>query len=90
MSDPYHWTPSRKAAVVIAIQKGETTREAAMVEHHVSGDELDCWIRRHAEFGEAGLCQTRIQDLRPIGDVVSGLLKRIGPGRPVVMKRGRR
>lgn len=90
MSAPYHWTPSRKAAVVIAIQKGETTREAAMAEHQVSADEIDSWIRRHAEFGEPGLCQTRIQDLRPIGEVVSGLMKRIGRGRPVALKRRRR
>lgn len=59
-----HWTASRKAEVVVAIRKGELTREAAMAAHGISAEELDTWIERHAAHGEAGLMALRVQELR--------------------------
>lgn len=56
------WTPSRKAAVVIAHRRAKPAAQAAlMARYGLTDDELDTWARRFDRFGERGL---KITDTR--------------------------
>lgn len=56
-------TPERKQLVVIAIRRGEITRQQALSRYRLSDQELRSWIDRHARHGLAGLSVNRLQEL---------------------------
>jgi Protein of unknown function (DUF1153) len=53
------WTPKRKAAAVIAIERGTISTAEALQRHELSEEELAARMRDYAAHGRAGLCATR-------------------------------
>jgi transposase-like protein len=58
------WTPGRKAAVVLAVRKGELTLYEVLKAHGLSAEEFHGWDKRHIAHGQRGLANGHIQDLR--------------------------
>jgi len=58
------WTPARKGEVCRQVLANPALAAEAMERFGITADELAAWVRRYQEFGEAGLRQTRIQELR--------------------------
>ena len=58
------WTCARKAAVVLAVRRGEITERLVYRTHGVLPDELAAWEQRHQRFGQAGLAALQVQALR--------------------------
>ena len=58
------WVASRKAAVVRAVEIGLITREDALNEYEISGEELDAWHALVERHGEVALKATSVQRFR--------------------------
>jgi hypothetical protein len=59
------WTARRKAAVVEAIRSGEISLPWALIEHDLTSEELDEWMRLYDTDGIRGLLTTRLLNYRP-------------------------
>jgi hypothetical protein len=58
------WVASRKAAVVRAVSSGLISREEALENYKLTGEEFDAWQSAVAEHGEAALKATALQRYR--------------------------
>ena len=58
------WTPSRKAAVVSAVNAGEVTRAEICRRYQISAEEFLSWQRDYETHGLHGLRSTRLQIYR--------------------------
>lgn len=64
--DTVRWVPSRKAAVLKAIQDGRISLEAACARWRLSIEELRLWQRAMDRVGTPALRVTRVQAYRPL------------------------
>ena len=64
-ADTKRWSPSRKAAVVVATRAGLISREEARARYMLSDEELVAWERDLDQNGVPGLRSTRLQCYRP-------------------------
>jgi Protein of unknown function (DUF1153) len=62
--DTRRWVASRKAAVVRAVAAGLLSRESALETYALSEDEFKSWETAVANFGEAALRATALQQYR--------------------------
>jgi transposase-like protein len=58
------WTAKRKAAVIIAVQKGAITVEEACRRYEISEEEFLAWQHVFAAYGLPGLRSTRLMEYR--------------------------
>ena len=58
------WTPSRKAAVVVAVRDSRITMAEALHRYRLTEEEFRSWQRAFERHGLAGLRATRIQQYR--------------------------
>ena len=58
------WVASRKAAVVRAVSGGLITREEALENYDLSGEEFDAWHAMVERHGEVALKATSVQRYR--------------------------
>ncbi|WP_156256802.1 DUF1153 domain-containing protein [Sandarakinorhabdus oryzae] len=65
-SDTVRWVPSRKAAVINAINDGRITVEEACQRWRLSIEEIQLWQRAMDKAGQPGLRVTRVQIYRPL------------------------
>jgi hypothetical protein len=64
--DTVRWVPSRKAAVLSAINEGRISVEDACQRWRLSREELQLWQRAVAKAGTPGLRVTRVQIYKPL------------------------
>ncbi len=64
--DTVRWVPSRKAAVLKAIESGAISIESACRRWRLSVEEIELWQRAMAKAGPPGLRVTRVQIYRPL------------------------
>lgn len=57
------WTPTRKAAVIGLISRGDLTEAQALERFSLSAEELAGWRARDAAHGTAGLSVTKLQEV---------------------------
>ena len=58
------WTPKRKAALVVAVRKGDMTIAEIGKSYGITVEEFDCWQRKLMQFGTSGLYSTKTQTYR--------------------------
>lgn len=59
-----HWTPGRKAIALELIRRGALTIAEACARYRLSPEEIVSWRVRDEAHGRAGLCVTKIQEIR--------------------------
>lgn len=64
--DTVRWVPSRKLAVLNAINSGHISLEEACRRWRLSVEEIQLWQRAVAKAGAPGLRVTRVQIYRPL------------------------
>jgi len=57
------WTAGRKAALVLAVRKGDLHLYEVLKAHNLSAAEFFTWDKRHRTHGQQGLSALRVQDL---------------------------
>lgn len=57
------WTPTRKAAVVSLIRRGDLSEAQALERYCLSPEELASWRARDAAHGTDGLSVTKLQEV---------------------------
>ena len=70
--DTVRWVPSRKAAVLKAIDSGDISLESACSRWRLSIEEIELWWRAMAKVGQPGLRVTRVQIYRPLFEADDG------------------
>lgn len=63
-ADTRRWVARRKALVVMAVEAGLLTREAALERYALSDEEFSIWEVAVQKHGLAGLRVTKIQEYR--------------------------
>jgi hypothetical protein len=63
-SELFHWTPIRKAAVVVAVRDGRLSK-AEVNEFGISDDELKDWGEKLDRFGRDALRSSRLHSYEP-------------------------
>ncbi len=63
-ADTRRWVARRKALVVMAVEAGLITREAALDRYALSDEEFSIWEVAVQKYGLAGLRVTKIQEYR--------------------------
>lgn len=66
--DTVRWVPSRKAAVLRAINEGHISLDEACRRWRLSLEEIQLWQRAVDRVGTPGLRVTRVQIYRPLFD----------------------
>ncbi|WP_439546320.1 DUF1153 domain-containing protein [Sandarakinorhabdus sp.] len=67
-ADTVRWVPSRKAAVLKAINDGRISLDSACQRWRLSIEEIQLWQRAVDKVGTPGLRVTRVQIYRPLFD----------------------
>lgn len=63
-ADTHRWVARRKALVVMAVEAGLITRDAALERYGLSDEEFSLWERAVQKYGLAGLRVTKLQEYR--------------------------
>ena len=74
-SDTVRWVPSRKAAVLNAINDGRISVNEACDRWRLSIEEIQLWQRAMSKVGEPGLRVTRVQIYRPLFESLDSKVK---------------
>ncbi len=74
-SDTVRWVPSRKAAVLNAINDGRISIEEACQRWRLSIEEIQLWQRAMEKVGPPGLRVTRVQIYRPLFEAPDSKVK---------------
>jgi uncharacterized protein DUF1153 len=74
--DTKRWVVRRKAAVVVAVRRGQITLEEACRRYQLSEAEFHAWQSALEAHGERGLRATRLQQYRNASSTRNGELHR--------------
>jgi len=69
-ADTVRWVPSRKAAVLNAINDGRISLDEACQRWRLSLEEIQLWQRAVDRVGTPGLRVTRVQIYRPLFEIL--------------------